>query len=798
VKFSERWLREFVDPDLSTQALVDQLTMAGLEVDGVEPVAAALQGVVVGEIVAVNAHENADKLLVCTVDGGQGLQQVVCGAPNARVGIKVPYATIGAKLEDFKIKKAKLRGVESFGMLCSERELGLSDNHDGLMELPLEADNGMDIVDYLTLDDTCIEVDLTPNRGDCLGIKGIARETGLLNNLDLKITQVTAVKSIIEDIFPVHLDCPQTCPRFVGRIIRDVDLSVPSPLWLQEKLRRSGIRSIDSVVDVTNFVMLELNQPMHAYDLDRLDGGITVRLSKRGEQMTLLDGSSVELLEDTTLITDKSGPVGMAGIMGGDRTAVSTETKNIFLEAAFFTPLGVAGKARSYGMHTDACHRFERGVDYHGQVDAIERASALLLSIGGGKAGPTVDVSDQAQLPVKAAVKLRSSRVRRVLGTEIASTEIENILGRLDFPYSRIGTDDDVCWEVLSPSHRFDIAIEADLIEEVSRVYGYNNLPVTTPVSALRMLEAPEAAVKQFSMKKLLAARGYHEAITYSFVDEDLQGLLNSNDLAARLKNPLSADMAVMRTSLWSGLLKSAAYNQNRQQSRVRLFELGMVFRQSGETLCMESLVQELRISGLITGRRRPENWAETDAEVDFYDLKGDVEYLLGSDHAQEYEFHPCEHPALQTGQSARVLRNGNEVGYLGLLNSQVQARFDLRSPCYLFEFGVSEIGSRTVPQVNEVSRFPEIRRDIAVIVDSSIASSELRQVVTSNAGAFFHKLKLFDVYVGKGIENNSKSIGMGLTFQHPSRTLKDEEVNSAMEQIVTVMKTELNAKLRD
>jgi phenylalanyl-tRNA synthetase beta chain len=798
VKFSERWLREFVDPDLSTQALVDQLTMAGLEVDGVEPVAAALQGVVVGEIVAVNGHENADKLLVCTVDGGQGLQQVVCGAPNARVGIKVPYATIGAKLEDFKIKKAKLRGVESFGMLCSERELGLSDNHDGLMELPLEADNGMDIVDYLTLDDTCIEVDLTPNRGDCLGIKGIARETGLLNNLDLKVSQVAAVKSAIEDIFPVHLNCPQTCPRFVGRIIRDVDLSVPSPLWLREKLRRSGIRSIDSVVDVTNFVMLELNQPMHAYDLDRLDNSITVRLSKGGEQMTLLDGSSVDLLEGTTLITDKSGPVGMAGIMGGDRTAVSAETKNIFLEAAFFTPLGVAGKARSYGMHTDACHRFERGVDYNGQVDAIERASELLLSIAGGKAGPTVDVSDQAQLPAKAAVKLRSSRVRRVLGTEIASIEIENILGRLDFSYSRIETDDDVCWEVLSPSHRFDIAIEADLIEEVSRVYGYNNLPVTTPVSALRMLEAPEAAVKQFSMKKMLAARGYHEAITYSFVDEDLQDLLNSNDLAVRLKNPLSADMAVMRTSLWSGLLKSAAYNQNRQQSRVRLFELGMVFRQSGENLCMESLDQELRISGVITGRRRPENWADTDEEVDFYDLKGDVEYLLGSDPAQGYEFHPCEHPALQTGQSARVLRNGNEVGYLGLLNSQVQARFDLRSPCYLFELGVSGIGSRAVPQVNEVSRFPEIRRDIAVIVDSSIASSELRQVVTSNAGAFFHKLKLFDVYVGKGIENNSKSIGLGLTFQHPSRTLKDEEVNSAMERIVTVMKTELNAKLRD
>lgn len=798
MKFSERWLREFVDPDLSTQALVDQLTMAGLEVDGVEPVAAALQGVVVGEIVAVNAHANADKLLVCSVDGGHGLQQVVCGAPNARVGIKVPYATIGARLEDFKIKKAKLRGVESFGMLCSERELGLSDNHEGLMELPLEAANGMDIVEYLTLDDTCIEVDLTPNRGDCLGIKGIARETGLLNNMDLKVSQVTAVKSSIEDIFPVQLDCPQTCPRFVGRIIRDVDLSVPSPLWLQEKLRRSGIRSIDSVVDVTNFVMLELNQPMHAYDLDRLDGSIIVRLSDSGEKMTLLDGSSVELLQDTTLITDQSGPVGMAGIMGGDRTAVSTETRNIFLEAAFFTPLGIAGKARSYGMHTDACHRFERGVDYNGQVAAIERASELLLSIAGGKAGPTVDVCDQAQLPVKAAVRLRSSRVRRVLGTEIATTEIENILGRLDFPFSRVVADDDVCWEVLSPSHRFDIAIEADLIEEVSRVYGYNNLPVTTPVSALNMLEAPEADVKQFSMKKLMVARGYHEAITYSFVDEDLQALLNSNDLAVRLKNPLSADMAVMRTSLWGGLLKSAAYNQNRQQIRVRLFELGMVFRQSGENLCMESLDQELRLSGLITGRRMPENWAETNAVVDFYDLKGDVEYLLGSDHAQEYEFRACEHPALQSGQSARVLRNGNQVGYLGLLNSQVQASFDLRSPCYLFELDVSEIGSRTVPQVIEVSRFPEIRRDIAIIVNSSIASSQLRQVVTSNAGEFFRKLKLFDVYVGKGIENNSKSIGLGLTFQHPSRTLKDEEVNSAMEKIVNVMRTELNAKLRD
>lgn len=798
MKFSERWLREFVDPDLSTTALVDQLTMAGLEVDSVAPVAASLHGVVVGEIIEVNAHANADKLVVCSVDGGNGVQQVVCGAPNARAGIKVPYATIGARLEEFKIKKAKLRGVESFGMLCSERELGLSDSHEGLMELPLDAVNGTDIIDYLALDDTCIEVDLTPNRGDCLGIKGIARETGLLNDLDLKINQVASVENKIDDVFPVKLACPETCPRFVGRIIRNVDLLQPSPLWLKEKLRRSGIRSIDSVVDITNFVMLELNQPMHAYDLDRLKGSITVRLSAAGEKLTLLDGSQIELFKGTTLITDESGPVGMGGIMGGEGTAVRAETRNIFLEAAFFTPLGVAGKARSYSMQTDACHRFERGVDYNGQIEAIERASELLIAIAGGQPGPTVDVCNQALLPVKAPVRLRSSRVSRVLGMEIASPEIENILGRLDFQFSRAEVGDDVCWDVLSPSHRFDIAIEADLIEEISRVYGYNNLPVTTPVSHLNMLEAPEAVVNQLTMKEVMVARGYHEAVTYSFVDEGQQALLNADDLAVRLKNPLSADMSVMRTSLWTGLLKAAAYNQNRQQNRVRLFELGTVFRQVGENLTLQDLSQELRLSGVIMGGRRLENWASASEAVDFYDLKGDVEYLLGSDDVDEYEFSPCEHVALQSGQSARVSREGRPVGYLGLLDGQVQARFDLRTPCYLFELDIREIVARTIPSVQEISRFPVIRRDIAVVVSASITSSQLRQVVTSNAPEYFVNLKLFDVYTGKGIENNSKSIGLGLTFQHPSRTLKDDEVNSAMEKIVTAMKKQLSANLRD
>ncbi|MBT7369442.1 MAG: phenylalanine--tRNA ligase subunit beta, partial [Gammaproteobacteria bacterium] len=584
MKFSEAWLREFVNPDLSTQELVDQLTMAGLEVDGFEPVAAEFTDIIVGEILDVKPHPDADKLVICTVNSGIEELQVVCGAPNARAGIKVPFAQVGAVLPELKIKKAKLRGVESNGMLCSEREIGISDHHEGLMELPLDAPVGEDIRDYLELNDVTIDLDLTPNRSDCLSMIGLGRETGLINSLDVHSYSVPEIPSLIDDSFPVELASGEACPRFVGRVIRDVDVSAETPLWMKEKLRRAELRSIDPVVDITNFVMLELGQPLHAYDHAKLKGKIVVRQSEVGEKVTLLDDSEVETHADTLLITDDSGPIGLAGVMGGLSTSVTAETTDVFLEAAFFAPTAIAGRARSYGMSTDAAHRFERGVDWQGQVRAVERATELLMEVAGGRPGPTIETVDSHNLPTEKSVELRASRIARVLGVEIANETVDEILNRLGFHAMEMDMESEESevmehtWEVSAPSHRFDIAIEADLIEEISRVYGYNNLPVRTPHTSLSMAPRAESDLSLNRIRDQLVSRGYFEAITYSFVDTELQAQLDPGQEPIELANPLSSDMSVMRTTIWTGLLKSLIYNINRQQDRVRLFETGLCF----------------------------------------------------------------------------------------------------------------------------------------------------------------------------------------------------------------------------
>ena len=795
MKFSEQWLREWVNPPLSTQALVSQITMAGLEVDGVEPAAAILSQVVVGEILAAEPHPNADKLKVCTVSSGTDSHQVVCGAPNARPGIKVPFALVGAKLDDFKIKKAKLRGVESFGMLCSERELGLSENHEGLMELADDAPVGTDINGYLQLDDSIIEVDLTPNRSDCLGIIGLARETGLMNNLDVCMPDIQSVAAVHNDQVAVHLAAPEGCARFVGRVVRGVNLAAATPLWLTEKLRRSGIRSIDPVVDVTNYIMLELNQPMHAYDLNRLTGDITVRQSIAGEQLTLLNGSQATLAEGTLLITDASGPIGMAGIMGGASTAVQSDTQDIYLEAAFFAPIAIAGRARAYSMHTDAGHRFERGVDYQGQVRAMERATQLLLSIAGGDPGPLVDTVSAADLPKAIEVRLRAARVARVLGMVIDDADIENILKRLEFEFIVDPNSEDRAWLVQSPSHRFDINIEADLIEEISRIIGYEALPVTQPVATLSMLEATETQSSDKRLKQRLIDRGYSEAISYSFVDSDLQHLLLPNATAVALKNPLSSEMSVMRTTLIGGLLKALLHNQNRQQSNVRLFEIGLVFHQQGEkALSFDAIAQQERLALVLSGQRFPEGWANTSDLVDFFDLKGDLEALLG---AQGLTFQACDISGLQIGQSARILKDNVPLGQIGLLEASVADQFDLRAPAYVAEIDLSLALRQHVPTVQEVSKYPFVRRDIAILVARSVTATAVRSVIEMSAGDALLHLKLFDVYMGKGIDPNEKSVGLGLTFQHPSRTLTDEEINTAMAEVVQALASQLQAQLR-
>jgi len=793
VKFSEKWLREWVNPPLSTDDLVSQITMAGLEVDGVEPVADKLSQVVVGEIVDTKPHPNADKLQVCLVSKGDETVQVVCGAPNARVGIKVPFALVGAKLDDFKIKKAKLRGVESFGMLCSERELGLSDQHEGLMELPADAPLGSDINDYLGLEDVVIEVDLTPNRSDCLGMVGIAREVGLMNNLDVCSPEISAVPEVISDKVAVNLAAGTHCPRFVGRVLKGVNLSVQSPLWLVEKLRRSGIRAIDPVVDVTNYVMLELNQPMHAYDYDKLTGDITVRAAKPAETLTLLNGSQIALAEGSLLITDDSGPIGLAGIMGGASTAVSDSTQDIYLEAAFFAPIAIAGRARGYGLHTDAGHRFERGVDYNGQVTAIERATQLIASIAGGVAGPVVDTVNEAELPSVNRVRLRAARVERVLGMAIDAADIENILKRLEFIFEADQSSDGAAWWVDSPSHRFDITIEADLIEEISRIIGYDALPVTRPVAKVAMIPQSERVKTLGVLKQSLVSRGYAEAITYSFVDSGLQSLLAPMDQAVALKNPLSSEMNVMRASLLTGLLSAVAHNQNRQQLDIRLFEVGMVFRNNEKAMTLDNIHQHQKIAMVITGRRFPERWSHEGHNVDFFDLKGDLQGLIGD----RLMFDAAAIPGLQAGQSAMLSVAGQTIGFMGLLEPGSTKAFQLKAPVFVAELDLALAQVRLVPDVLEISKYPEVRRDIAILVARNVSAQALRQDIEASAGIGLINLKLFDVYMGEGIDPDKKSVGLGLTFQHPSRTLTDDEVNTAMAEVVSSLSRRFEAELR-
>ena len=800
MKLSENWLREFVNPELTTEELVEQLTMAGLEVDGVTPVASEFSKVVVGDILEVNSHPDADKLVVCKVSSGDETHQVVCGAPNARAGIKVPFALVGAKLAGHKLKKAKLRGVESFGMLCSERELGISDSHDGLMELPRDAPVGDSMRDYLQLDDYVFDLDLTPNRSDCLGMTGLAREAGLINSLDVQYPDIHPVAPDIDDTFAVELESGSACPRFVGRVIRNIDLKAKTPQWMQEKLRRSDIRSIDPVVDVTNFVMLELNHPMHAYDLQKLVGRIVVRQSVEGEKVTLLDGSEVELNADTVLITDESGPIGMGGVMGGLSTAVTDDSRDIFLECAFFNPKSIAGRARSYGMNTDAAHRFERGVDWQGQINAMERATALLIEIAGGEAGPVVDTVLEEQLPSSKKVMLRAGRIKRLLGVEIPWVDIEDMLSRLGFDHDRVEFDGKEGWLVSAPSHRFDIDIEADLIEEISRVFGYNNLPVRTPVTSLTMTAMPEGELTQDRMRDQMVARGYQEAITYSFVDPVLQADLDPEYQAVALANPLSSEMSVMRTTLWTGLLKSLIYNLNRQQDRVRLFEMGLRFRMepNQQELTLENITQEKVLAGIVCGDQNAENWADRSQVVDFYDIKGDLESIFAlAGEPGSFKFATTEHAALQKGQSAEILRDGRNVGHLGLLSPEIQQILDIRSQVYLFELKIDELIAKTVPKSALLSRYPVVRRDIAVVVDQVISALAIRDCVESAADDTLQNLKLFDVYQGKGIETNRKSLALGLTFQHPSRTLTDEEISSSMDKIVASLETEVGASLR-
>jgi phenylalanyl-tRNA synthetase beta chain len=792
MKFSEQWLRGWVSPQVSRDDLVARLSMAGLEVDSVTPVAGAFSGVVVGEVLSTEQHPDADKLRVCQVSNGNETFQVVCGAPNVRPGLKIPFAMIGAMLPgDFKIKKAKLRGVESNGMLCSQAELQVGEGNDGLFELPADAPVGTDIRQYLELEDVIIELGLTPNRGDCLSLAGLAREVGALYAAPVSRPAVPDVAPAIDDTRPVEVLAPAACPRYLGRVVRNVDLSRATPLWMVERLRRAEVRSIDAAVDITNYVMLELGQPMHAFDLDEINGGIRVRMAEEGEKLVLLDGQEVALRSDTLVIADHQRALAIAGVMGGEHSGVTTgSTRDLFLESAFFEPVSVAGKARSYGLHTDASHRYERGVDFNLAREAMERATALLLDITGGEAGPVVEVTSEAHLPTVAPINLRVDRVEQMLGLDMGADTIEGLLKGLDLG---IVADGAGRWTVTVPSHRFDLSLEVDLIEELGRLYGYNRLPVRYPQARLAPQLRTEAKAELPALRRLLVARGYQEAITYSFIDPKQFELFSPGVTPLMLANPISSDMAAMRVSLWPGLVQALQHNLNRQQTRVRLFESGLRFvGQLGE------LKQEPMLAGVVCGSRLPEGWAQGDAKVDFFDLKADVEAVLGHAGAlASFTFMPGSHPALHPGQTARIERDGREVGYLGALHPELQKKLGLDRAVYVFELVLDAVVEGRLPRFKELSRFPEVRRDLALVVDQSVSGEAVLDVIRQNAGEWMTDLRLFDVYQGKGIDPHRKSLAVGLTWQHPSRTLNDDEVNSTTSHILTSLEQRLNATLR-
>ncbi|MBX3706352.1 MAG: phenylalanine--tRNA ligase subunit beta [Pseudomonadales bacterium] len=794
MKFSEAWLREWIDPGLSRDELFAQLTMAGLEIEGAEPVAGEFSGVVVGEVRSAARHPDADKLSVCAVYDGAETLQVVCGAPNVRAGMKTAFARVGARLPgDFAIKKAKLRGVESCGMLCSAAELGIGDAADGIMDLAVDLVPGTDLRAALALDDTIAEVNLTPNRGDCLSIRGLAREVGVLNDLAVKAPPIVPVVPTHAATFLVRVDDGAGCPRYLGRVIRNVDLTRPAPEWLREKLRRSGVRSIDAVVDVTNFVLLELGQPMHAFDLGALEGGIEVRPARAGERLVLLDGRDVALDTDTLVIADAGGPVAIAGVMGGTRSGVGAATVDVFLECAFFAPLAVAGTARRYGLHTEASHRYERGVDFALQRDAMERATALLLDIVGGEPGPVTEALSAGHLPVREPVRLRQSRLNALVGVEIAPEEVDAAFARLDFELvgreTQPGTG--IVWTIVPPSHRFDVEREADLVEEVCRIHGYNRIPARRPVAPVPLREVPLASSGETELREQLAGLGFQEAVTFSFVDPALQDLLDPGVTALRLANPMSSEQAVMRTNLLPGLVNALRLNVSRQQERARLFEVGLAF------IPGEPLRQEQRVAGLLYGSRLPESWANGREAVDFFDAKGVVERLLEWAGLRAVAFEPLADPVLHPGQSAALMVDGLRAGRLGRLHPEIEARLDFAKPVYCFELDAQAILGRGPRRYQGISRYPSVRRDLAIVVPRAVAAGAVESVVRETLGAILVDFRIFDVYQGKGIDSTEKSLGLGLTFQDASATLTDDQIGRCTQDAVGALERVLGARLR-
>ena len=784
MQFSEAWLRSLVNPDLNTRQLGHLLTMAGLEVEALEPAAAAFSHVVVGEIVSAEKHPNADRLQVCQVNVGEAEPlTIVCGAPNARAGLKTACARVGAQLPgDFQIKQAKVRGVESFGMLCSAKELGINADADGIMELAADATVGASLRDWLSLDDTLITLKLTPNRGDCLSVAGIARETAALTAAPLHAVDCAPVAAASAETFPVVVEAEAACPRYCGRVIRGIDAAAVTPAWMVRRLERSGLRPIHPVVDVTNYVLLELGQPMHGFDLANLKGAVRVRLAQNGEKLELLNGQTLELKPDSLVIADDRGPLALAGIMGGQGSGVTDATVDVFLEAAHFTPEAVAGRARSYSLSTDSSHRFERGVDTGLPARAMERATRLIQEICGGQAGPVSTAGPG--VAARPPIPFRPERTRRILGFELADDVMADILARLGMGVEQAGAG----YLVTAPSHRFDLAREVDLIEEIARVHGYDAIPAAPLRGDHAMLPAGEGERSQIEIKNVLTARGYQEVITYSFISDELDADFRSQGVEVPLLNPIASQMGVMRGSLMGGLLQTLRHNLNHGQERLRLFELGRVFISS------KPEDQPLRAAGLAYGAALPEQWGDKSRAADFYDLRADLEALQ---FPLLPVFAPGRHPALHPGQCARVSLDGAEIGWIGALHPALMQKYGLTKPPFLFELDLAPLVRRPMPRYASMTRQPAVRRDIAVVVDEATPVGDMLASVRAEKPALVADFTLFDVYQGQGVEAGKKSLAFKVLVQHTEKTLTDSEIDAAVQDVLNILNKNFKASLR-
>lgn len=790
MKISEKWLREWVSPKLDTKELAHRLTMAGLEVGAIEPVAPALNKIVIGKIESISAHPSADKLRLCRVDIGKGkMLDIVCGAANAAIGMLAPVAPEGATLPNgVTIKRAEIRGVVSSGMLCSAQELGLSESAEGLLALDRDAKPGASLAEYLGVDDVSLEVDLTPNRGDCLSVVGMARELAAITRAKISSPSLKPVKSKIQKRIAVKLGAERDCPHYVGRVMTGINPHAVTPVWMKEKLRRSGLRSIHPVVDITNYVMMELGQPMHAFDLSKVHGSVHVRHAGKNESLVLLDGNKLAPKPGSLLIADDARPLALAGIMGGLDSAVGNATTELFLESAWFRPETISVRSREHGLQTDSSVRFERGVDPGLQRRAMERATALLLTVVGGQPGPLIELTVKRHLPRSSPVSLRLERVNALLGLDIPVKEVENILKRLGMKLRKSGGK----WTVTPPSHRFDISREVDLIEEVARIHGYDRIPSRRPCMEMAASPVPESDAGESRLRAGLVDRDYQEVVTYSFIEPDIQAMVDPQVPPAKLANPISADMAVMRTSLWPGLLQTIVYNQNRQQTRARFFEVGGVFLPNGQ-----SYHQEEMLAGAAYGEAMAEQWGVTRRAVDLHDVRADVEALLVLSGIGQSLVVSGKHPALHPGQTAEIRLDGKMIGVLGVLHPGIQSRLHLDRPVVLFELRLAALRNGKIPNFSEFSRFPSIRRDLAILVDESTSAQTVLDCAKKAAGELLVNLELFDEYRGKGIDSGRKSLALGLTLQDSSRTLNEEDVERVMALVMSALKSGLGAQPR-